>query len=88
MSNLIFILSLICELNFFFLILLINSFISIMNFIYTIYFRYFPFPDPNLTDFSSCSGIGGRSLVLRGRREGSQKGAAFSKDLTLPNEPG
>ena len=87
MSNLIFILSLICELIFsFFFIILFNSFKSIMNFIYTIYFRYFLFPDPNLTDFPLCQGIWGRSLVLR--REGSLKGAAFSQDLKLLNDPG
>ena len=87
MSNLIFILSLICELIFsFFFILLINSFKSIMNFIYTIYFRYLLFPD--LTDFPLCQGIRGRSLVLEGRREGTIKGAAFSKDPTLLNDPG
>jgi len=86
MSNLIFILSLICELIFSFFIILINIFKSIMNFIYTIYFRYFLFPDPNLTDFPLCQGIWGRSFVLR--REGSLKGAAFSQDLKLLNDPG
>ena len=39
-------------------------------------------------DFPLCQGIRGRSLFLMGRREGSIKGAAFSKDPTLLNDPG